>query len=159
DGRTAYQQAMTLTDASARKAAFTRAATALGEAVRTFDERPELLTDWGNAALGAGDLATATLAYRRALAVDGGNARARRNLAWLRSRQSDALRPADASAADTLFFFHHWPRQRRMLVAACSFAICLLLLVPWAGRRRRAMTGTAVLPLAIWLVMLVSLGI
>jgi len=33
---------------------------------------PDLATERGNAALGAGDVATATLAYRRALAIDGG---------------------------------------------------------------------------------------
>ncbi|HEX5061369.1 MAG TPA: BatD family protein [Kofleriaceae bacterium] len=157
DGRTAYQQAMTLTDASARKAAFTRAAAALGDAARTTPDRPELLTDWGNAALGAGDVATATLAYRRALALDGGNARARRNLAWLRSKLPDTMRPAEGSATDSLFFFHHWPRSSRLLVGAVAFGIAILLLVPWAGRRRRALTGISVLPFAVWLAMLLSL--
>ncbi|HEY5944724.1 MAG TPA: hypothetical protein VIV40_04505 [Kofleriaceae bacterium] len=157
DGRVAYQQAMTLTDASARKAAFARAATALAEAARTAPDQPELLTDWGNAALGAGDVATATLAYRRALAVDGGNARARRNLAWLRSKLPDSMRPSEASATDNLFFFHQWPRPRRLLVAAAAFAIALLLLVPWGGRRRRSLTGLSVLPFAVWLAMIVSL--
>lgn len=156
DGRRAYQDAMASTDASARKAAFARAATALGEAARALPDRPELLTDWGNAALGAGDVATATLAYRRALAIDGANPRASRNLAWLRSRQSDALRPADASATDALFFFHRWPVPRRMLVGAVAFAACILLLVPWGGRRRRALAGAAVLPAAVWLAMLAS---
>src|SRR6185436_19456513 len=93
DGRAAYHEAMQLTsNATARKAAFARAATAFGEAVRAMPDRPELLTDWGNAALGAGDIATATLAFRRALAIDGGNSRARHNLAWLRGRQSEAFR-------------------------------------------------------------------
>jgi len=87
DGRAAYQYAMELTgDASGRKAAFARAAVALGDATRATPDRPELLADWGNAALGAGDVATATLAYRRALAIDGGNVRARRNLGFLRAR-------------------------------------------------------------------------
>jgi hypothetical protein len=157
EGRAAYQQAMTLTDATARKAAFARAATALGEATRTHADRPELLADWGNAALGAGDVATATLAYRRALAIDGANARARRNLDWLRAKQPDMMRPSAASATDTLFFFHHWPRARRLLVGAVSFAIAVLLLVPWRGRRRRALAGLAVIPFAMWLAMTLSL--
>ncbi|HEY5926220.1 MAG TPA: hypothetical protein VIV11_31260 [Kofleriaceae bacterium] len=157
DGRTAYQQAMTVTDATARKAAFARAASALGEAARELPDRPELLTDWGNAALASGDVATATLAYRRALALDGGNARARRNLSWLRSKLPDGMRPAESGATATLFFFHHWPRSSRLLVGAAGFAIAILLLVPWRGRRRRALAGVSVLPLAIWLVMLASL--
>jgi hypothetical protein len=157
DGRAAYQEAMQLTgNATARRAAFARAESALGNAVRAMPGRPELLTDWGNAALGAGDVATATLAYRRALAIDGGTARARHNLAWLRSRQSDAFRPAAGGATDTLLFFHAWPRARKLLVGAAAFAIAILLLVPWSGRRRRGFVGLALLPLAVWIAMLAS---
>jgi oxygen tolerance protein BatD len=157
DGRAAYQEAMQLTgNASARRAAFARAESALGDTVRAMPGRPELLTDWGNAALGAGDVATATLAYRRALAIDGGNARARHNLAWLRSRQSDAFRPAAGGATDTLLFFHAWPRARKLVVGAAAFAVAILLLVPWSGRRRRGFVGLSLLPFAVWLAMLGS---
>lgn len=161
-GRTAYQQAMELAgNPTARKTAFARAATALGEAVRAQPDRPELLADWGNAALGAGDIATATLAYRRALAIDGSNTRARHNLEWLRSRQSDAFRPiATGDATDALLFFHRWPRAQRMLVGAIAFAIAVLLVIPWStrsgGRRHKTLGALAVLPFAIWLAMLVS---
>jgi hypothetical protein len=148
---------MTETAASARKAAFARASTLLGQAVRAEPDHPELLADWGNAALAAGDVATATLAYRRALALDAENPRARHNLAWLRSRQPELLRPADDSANDSLFFFHTWPRSHRLLVGALAFAAALLLLVPWRGRRRRAFVGFALLPAAVWIAMTVSL--
>jgi tetratricopeptide (TPR) repeat protein len=157
EGRAAYQEAMQLTgNATARKAAFARAETAFGEAVRAMPDRPELLTDWGNAALGAGDVATATLAYRRALAIDGRNARARHNLAWLRGHRADAFRPATGGATDTLLFFHVWPRARKLVVGSAAFAIAILLLVPWAGRRRRGFAGLALLPLAVWIAMLAS---
>ena len=156
DGRAAYQDAMAVTnDATARKAAFARAATALAEAARTHADQPELIVDWGNAALGAGDVATATLAYRRALALDASNQRARTNLAWLRSRQPDAFRPvATTGAAETLLFFHHWPRARRLLVGALAFAIGVLLLVPWRNRRRFA--ALAIIPFAVWVGLLAS---
>src|SRR6185436_19035684 len=108
-----------------RKAAFARAAKGFGEAVRAMPDRPELLTDWGNAALGAGDVATATLAYRRALVIDGGNRRARHNLAWLRSRQAEMFRPVAGGATDTLLFFHGWPRARKLLVGSAAFAIAI----------------------------------
>jgi hypothetical protein len=160
EGRGHYEQAMTIADPTARKAAFARAAVSLGEATRANPDRPELLADWGNAALGAGDVATATLAYRRALAVDGGNARARRNLAWLRSRQGDLFRPQSAAGAtEALLFFHAWPRARRLLVGAAAFAAAVLLLVPWSGRRRRGLAAAAVLPAAIWLAMLASVAL
>lgn len=157
DGRAAYQAAMALTEASARKAAFARAATLLGDAARANPDHPDLLTDWGNAALAAGDVSTATLAYRRALALDAENPRARHNLAWLRSRQSETVRPADDASGDTLFFFHDWPRSRRLLVGAFAFAAAILLLVPWRGRRHRALAGLALLPAAIWIAMTLSL--
>lgn len=159
EGRQAYQQAMELTgDATARKANFARAQIALGDAARELPGRPELLADWGNAALGAGDIGTATLAYRRALAVDAGTTRARKNLAWLRGRQPDAFRPTtDTGATDTLLFFHAWPRGQRILVGGVAFALAVLLLVPWGATRRRALRGLAVLPAAIWLAMLGSL--
>jgi hypothetical protein len=157
DGRAAYQEAMQLTtNATARKAAFARAAKAFGEAVHAIPDHPEFLTDWGNAALGAGDVATATLAYRRALAIDGGNPRARHNLAWLRGRQPDMFRPAAGGATDTLLFFHAWPRARKLIVGSAAFAVAILLLVPWSGRRRRGFSGLALVPLAVWLAMLAS---
>ncbi len=158
DGRAAYQEAMEMTtNATARKAAFARAEIALGEAVRATPDRPELLTDWGNAALGAGDVATAVLAYRRALALDATNPRARHNLAWLRSRSADAFRPqAAGGATDTLLFFHAWPRARKLIVGATAFALAILMLVPWSGVRRRGLAGLAVLPFAVWLAMIAS---
>lgn len=159
DGRTAYQQAMAVSgDPTARKNAFARAAAALGDAARANPDRPELLADWGNAALGAGDVATATLAYRRALAIDGNNARARHNLSWLRSRQPDIFQPrTTTSATDSLLFFHRWPRSTRLLVGAAGFAIATLLVVAAVGRpRRRWLSRLAILPAAVWLAMLLS---
>lgn len=159
DGRAAYQEAMQLTgNATARRAAFARATSAFGEAVRATPDRPELLADWGNAALGAGDVATATLAYRRALAIDGANPRARHNLAWLRSRQAVGMRPSAASATDTLLFFHAWPRGKKLVIGSAAFALAILLLVPWSGRRRRGLGALALLPFAVWLAMIVSVA-
>ncbi len=159
-GRRAYQDAMAMTsDPSARKAAFARAAEALGEATRATPGRPELLADWGNAALGAGDVATATIAYLRALALDPDNQRARRNLALLRARHADAFRPrSEATATDALLFFHAWPRSSKLVVGSIAFAIAVLLVVPWRGRRRRTLTGLALLPCTVWIAMLVSIA-
>jgi len=159
DGRAAYQYAMELTgDASGRKAAFARAAVALGDATRATPDRPELLADWGNAALGAGEVGVATLAYRRALTLDPGNARARHNLAWLRGRLPDRMQPkVMAGATDTLLFFHRWPRPRRLLVGAAAFALAILLIVPWGKRRRRGgLLALSALALVVWAAMLGS---
>jgi len=88
--------------------------------------------------------------------IDPSNARARHNLAWLRSRQGDAFRPQAAGATDTLLFFHAWPRTRKLLVGAGAFALAVLLLVPWSGKRRRALGGLALLPGVVWIAMLAS---
>nr|HEX4318973.1 BatD family protein [Kofleriaceae bacterium] len=156
DGRALYQQAMQTTQATARRASFARAEAAFGDAARATPDRPELLADWGTAALAAGDVATATLAFRRALAIDGSNARARHSLDWLRARAGDGFRPATGGATDTLLFFHQWARARRLVVGAVAFALGVLLLVPWTGRRRGWQVGAAIVPMLVWFVMLVS---
>ncbi|HTJ41396.1 MAG TPA: BatD family protein [Kofleriaceae bacterium] len=160
EARAAYQNAMAATQPAQRQQAFARAQSAFAAAV---DERPDavdLLIDWGNAALGAGDLGTATLAYRRALAVEPGASRAARNLAWLRGRVPASMRPAEGGAAETLFFFHKtWPRARKLVVGAAAFAIALILLTPWSGRRRRWQIIVAIAPAAIWLMMIVSIAL
>jgi hypothetical protein len=83
--------------------------------------------------------------------------RSARNLAWVRGRLPPELRPAGASAADTLWFFHTWPRSRRLIVGALAFAIAILVLVPWRGRRARGLTPVAALGGLIWLAMSLSL--
>jgi hypothetical protein len=156
EGQGVYRDALAATDPAIRRAGFLQAAERFAQVAAANPGRPELLTDWGNAALGAGDVATATIAFRRALAIDGSNERARRNLTWLRGKLPDHLRSDVAGAADTLLFFHSWPRSRRILVGAGGFAIAILLLVPWAGRRRRALTALALAPAAVWVAMTIS---
>lgn len=155
---------------SARRERFSQAQAAFAEAVRALPGRPELLVDWGNAALGAGDVATATLAYRRALVIDGTQPRATHNLALLRSKHSDAYRASADSATGTLFFFHTWPRSRRLLIGALAFAFAILLLVPWRTERpgddeaalrqrgrRRGARAFSLVPFAVWAAMTLSL--
>ena len=156
-GRAAYQNAMAATDPAQRRALFGQAQDRLTQASVDAPGSPELLADLGNAALGAGDVAHATLAFRRALALDASNLRARRNLEWLRGRQPASFRPSSGGAADTLFFFHEWPRARRWLVGAVAFAIAIVLIVPWRRRNGRGMFALALIPFAVWLAMLISL--
>jgi tetratricopeptide (TPR) repeat protein len=91
--RGADQDALAATEPAAKQRAFAAAAAAFGRVVAA---RPSaaVYTDLGNAALGAGDLGAALLAYRRAMALDRDDGRARRNLAWVRSRLPAELRPA-----------------------------------------------------------------
>lgn len=154
-GRVEYQAAMAQGEATGRQQAFARAATQLAIASQG-SKSAEILTDWGNAALGAGDIATATLAYRRALAFDANNPRAKQNLTWLRSRQPAAMRIGGAGAADTLLFFHGWPRMRKLLLGAGAFAIAILLITPWRRGRRRGLWAVAIIPGLVWAAMMLS---
>lgn len=159
-GRGDYQAALATTDPVAKQRGFASAAAAFARVARTKPSAP-LYTDLGNAALGAGDLGSAVLAYRRALALDPDDARARGNLAWIRGRLPAELRPASSSATDTLFFFHaSWSRELRLVVGALGFALFLLVLTPhtprWAALRRGALAPVAAVGALIWLAMTIS---
>jgi hypothetical protein len=170
--RADYERAMQLpaTQVSERRELFGRSESAFAEVVRIAPDRPELLVDWGNAALNSGNVATATLAYRRALLIDGEHPRAIHNLALLRSKHSDAYRASAASATGTLFFFHTWPRSQRWLFGAVAFAIAIMLLVSWRGTfdpdatttseregRRRWARALSLVPFTVWAAMSMSL--
>ncbi len=166
EARAEYQAAMALptSEVAQRRARFSRSQAGFAAAAAANPGRPELYADWGNAALAAGDVAAATLAYRRALTIDPSHPRATHNLALLRSKQAEAYRAQAASAADTLFFFHTWPRARRLLLGAGAFALAVLLVVPWRTasgeqhhRRARAARALALAPLAMWVAMTLSL--
>jgi hypothetical protein len=158
DARAAYSEALAQTDRDARTRAFARAEGLFRALVDTCPDCPALLTDWGNAALGAQDLGRATLAYRRALALDPGHDRAERNLAWVRERAPAWLpRPGRESAADSLFFWHYaLSLPARHVIAAVAFAAAVLLLAPWTWRPRLR-RSLAVAPAVIWLAMVLSI--
>ena len=155
--RADYQSALDAADPQIRQRNFAAAASSFAKAARA-SRSAALYTDWGNAALGAGDVGGAALAYRRALELDRDDGRARKNLTWLRSRMPEGMRPSGGGATETLFFFHTtWSRDQRLLVGAVAFALMVLLLVPWRGSRRVWMVATAAAPGLIWAAMTVSL--
>jgi hypothetical protein len=158
DARAAYSEALAQSDREARTRAFARAEGLFRAIVDDCPDCPALLTDWGNAALGAQDLGRATLAYRRALALDPGYDRAERNLAWVRERAPTWLpRPGRESAADSLFFWHYaLSLPARHVIAAVAFAAAVLLLAPWAWRPRLR-RSLAAAPAVIWLAMVLSI--
>jgi hypothetical protein len=161
DARQAYHRALGEDDPARRRADFRRAAGGFAEALASHPGSPDLCVDWGNASLGAGDVGTATVAYRRALRLDPGDERAARNLSWLRSHLPEWLpRPPTQGAVDALFFWHHaWTRVTRHLVGAVAFALAALLVTPWplAAGRRRLLRRLAVAPGLVWLAMATSL--
>ena len=157
--RAAYGAALNEEDRDARTSAFARAERSFRALAARYPDRPELLVDWGNAALGAQDLGRATLAYRRALALEPGLARAERNLAWVRERAPSWLpHPTRERASDSLFFWHHaLSMPARHLAGAIAFAAAVLLLAPWATRRARLLRRLAIIPAVVWLAMVASI--
>ncbi|HUH05373.1 MAG TPA: BatD family protein [Kofleriaceae bacterium] len=153
EARTAYDRAMSSTDRDTRTTGFARAAASFQSVVDAYPDRPELLTDWANAALGAGDGGRAVLGYRRALHLDPGLDRASRNLEFVRTQNPAWLpSPAGAGAVDTLFFWHRsMSPARRYLFGAIAFALAALLLAPWTDRRRALLQRLAIAPAVVWL--------
>ena len=151
--RQVYRQALEEQDPVRRARYFADAERSLREAAGSRPA-PELLADWGNAALGAGDSGRATLAFRRALAVQPNHERAAKNLAWLRDRAPPWLpRPASGGALDSLLFWRDlFSVAQRYWIAAGAFALAVLLLTPWPTRRMRLLRRMSVVPIAVWAV-------
>ena len=151
--RQVYSQALEEQDPVRRARHFADAERSLREAA-AMRPTPELLADWGNAALGAGDSGRATLAFRRALTAQPNHERATKNLAWLRDRAPPWLpRRASGGALDSLLFWHDlWSISQRYWIAAGAFALAVLMLTPWPTRRMRLLRRMSVAPIAVWAV-------
>ncbi len=132
DAREQYIDALEVQDRSERTQRFSESENLYAQLVKEYPGRPELLVDWGNAALGANHLGVASLAYKRALTLDKGLVRASKNLGWIRSQLSSEFVPTpESSAVDSLFFWHSsWSLATRHLVAAIAFAFFVVLLFP-----------------------------
>ena len=150
--RGTYGAALAESDRVRRTRLFAGAERGFRDLAAERPDAPDLLVDWGNAALGAGDRGRAVLAWRRALAVEPGNERAVRNLAWVRDRAPIWLpRPAAGGALDSLLFWcgrlsvaqRHW-------VGAGAFAFAVALVIPWSRRRAKALRRLAAVPFVVW---------
>jgi hypothetical protein len=151
--REVYRTALEEPDRVLRTRKFGEAERLFAALVPTHPSSPDLLTDWGNAALGAQEVGRATLAYRRALWLDPNHGRARKNLAWLRVRGPAWLpRPRETGVLDSLFFWHHrLSAVERHLIGAAAFAGALLLLAPWSAGRARWLRRLALPLLLVWI--------
>lgn len=160
EGVEAYTRAMASTVRDERLALFAEAERRFGAAIEAGARNADIETNRGNAALQTQRLGPAILAYRRALLLDPGHARARQNLAHARGLLPDWVpRPAPHGLADTFFFWQRRvPATRIQTAAAIAFAIgcalvALALLRPWTLARAGA--GVAFLT---WGALLVSLA-
>jgi tetratricopeptide (TPR) repeat protein len=123
--RSLYQAALAESDRDRRRSGFAQAENLLRELASVHTDCPQLLSDWGSAALLAQEPGRAVLAYRRALRLDPTLSRARRNLSFLRDRLPDWLpRPKGGDAFGSLLFF-----QQQLTVAHRHVLLSLLLLL------------------------------
>lgn len=157
--RAGYQQSLAQTDRDKRRSGFAESEGLLRELQAAYPDRPQLLADWGNAALLAQEPGRAILAYRRALRLDPALGRARRNLSFLREHLPEWLpRPQKGGTVDSLLFWQQLlpaPHQHVVLAAAVAAAVALFSF--GAGRRRRLLRTLALLPVALALAMGLSL--
>jgi hypothetical protein len=132
--RAVYREALAINapGSSEKLSRFAEASKVFGEIVAGRPGAPEFLVDWGNASLGAREVGWAVLAYRRALHLDRGVSRARRNLTWVRGSLGDWPTVETGGAIDSLLFWHRsWNVTSRHLAAAICFALAVFLLWPW----------------------------
>jgi hypothetical protein len=156
--RSSYKDALAQTDRDRRANGFTEAEQLLRELATAYPDRPQLLCDWGNAALLAQEPGRSLLAFRRALRLDPTLPRARRNLSFLREHLPEWLPRPHSGAVDSLLFWAELlaAPQRQVLLAAA--ALCsVALLIPWSSRRRRLLRALSALPMLVALAMALSL--
>ncbi len=152
-----YEQAEREADRDARIAGFRRAEQGFAALVADGIATPALQTNLGSAALQAGDLGEAVLAYRRALRLDPAAVTARQNLAHVRSLLPAWVpRPSGSEGADALLVYRRIPESTRSLLAAGSFAVAALFLVLAARRTEGPWRGLAILFGIAWLLLLAS---
>ena len=154
DPRDEYQTALQATDRAERIRAFESAAVGFKSEIEKYPDSSELLADWGNAAIGASDLGEASLAFRRALAIDPGHERARRNLSWVEQQLPEWSRfDATSSPLTGLFFWSAWlTTGALLLLSGVTFSLFgLSILLYW--RKNRVLIGVLGL---VWLSMIGS---
>jgi len=157
-GVEAYTRALQTEDRDARLAAFREAQRYFANAA-DGGAHPDLYVNLGNAALGAQQLGSAVLAYRRALWLDPDHARAVQNLAHARTLLPDWVPQAESSGAlDSFFFWHRTlSRSERGQLAAWSFLLAAVL-IAWGLRTNQSLPrNLAWLPGVAWLALIGSL--
>lgn len=156
-----YAQAMASEARDERIALFAESERLFAAAAEAGTRSADLEANLGNAALQAEHLGSAILAYRRALRIDPGHARARRNLAHAREQLPEAIpRPGEGGLTDTFFFWHdRLSGEDVQLVAAACFALAAGLLALTLLRRVPGLRVAAGGLFAVWAVLIVSIAL
>ncbi|MBW2228967.1 MAG: hypothetical protein JRH17_01185 [Deltaproteobacteria bacterium] len=155
-----YTFAMQSSDRGVRLQAFSRAEQLFAAAGASGVRNADLQTNLGNAALQNERLGTAIVAYRRALLLDPGHARARQNLDHTRGLLPDWVpTPPEAGVLDSFFFWQRaLSRDARETLAAAAFAAAALLVAASILLGRVSTRWGALACTLVWLGMLASLA-
>jgi hypothetical protein len=155
---TEYAMALQEVDRDERLARFARAERAFASLVDDGVETAPLWTNLGNAALQAGHVGRAVLAYHRALRLDVDANTALQNLAHVRSRLPAWVpRPADTEGLASGLDPRRVPETTRLLGAGLAFAAAALFSLLFVRRRDGAWRALAGLAALVWLLVLASL--
>jgi len=157
-GVEAYTRALETQDRDARMAAFAEAQRFFASAAKQGGA-PDLYVNLGNAALGAGDLGAAVLAYRRALTLDPDHPRALQNLDHARGQLPVWVpRFESVSVLDSFFFWQRsLSRPERWFASGCALLLAAVLLAWSIATRQVIFRNLAWAPGVAWVVILGSL--
>ncbi len=143
--RASYQAALAQPERDRRLAGFAQAEAQLAQLASAHSDCPELLTDWGNAALLSQEPGRAIRAYRLALRHAPSLQRAQRNLSFVRDRLPDWLprpRPGDGLRAWLVLPARLATPLLHVVLAAAVLALALLALAARLvaqGQQRRSL--------------------
>ena len=153
----AYQQALEVPSRTQRLSQFSQAEQLFRQCIQQSLEAgqqvsADLYTALGNAALQAEHVGPAIVAFRRALLAAPSHSQAAQNLAYARSTLPDWIQfSTSAGLTDTLFFWQSlYSRKAISAVAACCFAIGMLLLSISIVKSSRVFRYLAVAPILAW---------
>ncbi|MEC7986970.1 MAG: BatD family protein [Myxococcota bacterium] len=154
EARETYAKALSESDRGIRIETFTQAKGLFEKALENHPHAPELLTDFGNASLGAGHRGDAAFGYRQALLLNPSLRRAEQNLSWLENQLPSWAQASQQN--DPLRKLLIWPAlispAQQILFSGFVFALLIALLL---SRRPRLQPFAIVLGL-IWLSLVVS---
>jgi len=155
-----YATAQEERDRAARLEGFARAERGFARAIAAGAHNATIHTNHGNAALQAGHLGVAVLAYRRALELDRGDARALQNLEHARaSLPSWVPRPEHSNLLESLTFYRGIGRATRSIAAAAAFALAGALFAIGLRTGHGAWRAAGAMSLVAWVLLAASLAL
>lgn len=152
-----YASALAEPEREARRDGFVRAYLGFSALFEDGVTTAPLLTNLGNAALQAGRMGEAVLAYRRAIDVDPGAGKARQNLDHLRRQLPGGVpRPGPAEGASPPILERVFSPVIWSAIAALSFVVFAAALAVSVRWQEGAWRGVALLAAVVWAVIVGS---